>query len=385
MLPRKKRLLKRVDQAIGPALTRLARASAKSLRSSEDKALVGRPLPQDQVDRILVIRPGGLGDAVLLLPTLAALRQYFGPVRVDVLGEKRNLGIFMIPEPDPAGGRLLSYEGGTLSVFRSLRKENYDLVMDTEQYHHLSTLVGQMIRPRFFCGFDTLGRKRLHTHTAPYSPDRYEPLAFLDLVSTVTGREYSFDPETPFLQVRQEYQDQAGELLKSANIKGRDLAIIAPTGSMPHKLWPTDRYVRVAQGLADMGLFLVAAGGADAKQAGSALARALGPDKLLDMTGRTTLPQIAAICAKAKLFVGPDTGVLHIALGVGAATVSLFGPGNPEKWAPRGPRHRALSSGLDCSPCTRKGQTRPCPNQGACMRAITPEQVLLAAQEVLAS
>jgi ADP-heptose:LPS heptosyltransferase len=104
---------------------------------------------------------------------------------------------------------------------------------------------------------------------------------------------------------------------------------------------------------------------------------------MVDLTGRTNLGQTAGLVQRAGLYVSADTGVLHIAYGVGTPTVHMFGSGIQEKWAPRGRRYVVINKGLPCSPCTRYGYTPPCPYRAACMDAITVDDVVCGIEEVL--
>jgi ADP-heptose:LPS heptosyltransferase len=89
------------------------------------------------------------------------------------------------------------------------------------------------------------------------------------------------------------------------------------------------------------------------------------------------------LIGEAELVVCSDTGVLHLAYGIGTPAVSLFGSGIEPKWAPPGRHYRSINKHLSCSPCTLFGETPPCPIGIACMAAITVEEVQRAAWELL--
>ena len=80
----------------------------------------------------------------------------------------------------------------------------------------------------------------------------------------------------------------------------------------------------------------------------------------LILAGMTSLAETAAVIQKCALLVSGDSGVLHIAAGLGVPTVSIFGPGRVEKWAPQGEHHVVVTKRLTCSPCTMFGTTPPC-------------------------
>jgi ADP-heptose:LPS heptosyltransferase len=104
-----------------------------------------------------------------------------------------------------------------------------------------------------------------------------------------------------------------------------------------------------------------------------------------NLAGRTSLAETAAVIDRSALLVSGDSGLLHMAVGLGKPTVSLFGPGSVAKWAPRGPGHIVLTKNLPCSPCTRFGYTPRCPRGAECLQSITVEEVAEAVFKLLES
>jgi ADP-heptose:LPS heptosyltransferase len=98
------------------------------------------------------------------------------------------------------------------------------------------------------------------------------------------------------------------------------------------------------------------------------------------MAGRTTIKEFAAIAKKSALFVGSDSGAMHIAAAVGTSVVALFGPSNPREWGPRGGRAEVLYKEIDCRICFHPTCTR---GEQNCMRLISVEEVIAAAQKLL--
>ncbi len=384
MLPLKLRLLKRMDRVVGSWLCRHVRPRRRDhpgQPTGTRPAWVGHPIPGGQIERILVIRPGGIGDAVLTFPMLHALREHFTRATIDVLGEARNVGVYRI---NNLVRRVYRYDRHPLAwahTWRQLVRERYQLVIDTEQYHYLTAVVANTLRPDYFCGFDTLGRGRLQTHRVRYMETSYEVYSFLNLASAIIGRRLDFDPDQPFLEVDQRWRDWAAQVLN--NRTQRPLAVIVPGASTPHKYWPPLRYAQVAGWLVDRGYYVLILGGKDTLAAARVIAAHHGADTVLNLAGQTSLGQTAALVERARLYLSSDTGALHIAYGVGTPTVHMFGSGIMEKWAPRGRRYVVVSKDLPCSPCTRYGYTPPCPYGVACMEAIQVEDVLAAIEEVL--
>ena len=103
----------------------------------------------------------------------------------------------------------------------------------------------------------------------------------------------------------------------------------------------------------------------------------------IDLTGKTSLMDVAVILKKSRLLVTADSGLMHIAYAVGTPTVSLFGSGIEKKWAPRGKKHIVINNHLDCSPCTRFGYTPRCKRGVKCLSSISIDAVTEAVGEIL--
>ncbi len=326
--------------------------------------------------RILVIRPGGIGDAVLFLPLLRELRQTWPRAALDVLAERRNAGIV---QGTGLADEVFRYDVFPHDLMAVLRRR-YDLVIDTEQYHAMSALVTAATRAPRRIGFGTNLRRRLFTQVVPYDQQRYETLLFLELGRAATGGMPSWDPNLPFYELQDEAIEFATRTL--APLGGRALVTIHPGASIPERRWPVDRYADLARLLIEDGFAIVVIGSKADRQSARIMAEGADPRSILDLTGRTTLPQAAAVIAQTSVYVSADTGPLHLAYAVGIPTVHLFGAGVLQKWGPPGRRFRSIAAAVPCSPCTVYGYTPPCVQGLACMLRITAADVREAVLEV---
>jgi ADP-heptose:LPS heptosyltransferase len=328
-------------------------------------------LPRE-ITSILVIRPGGIGDAALLAPAIHALRRAYHDATIHILAEQRNGSLFtLIPGID----RVFLYDSP--AGLRRTLQQNYDLVIDTEQWHRLSALVTRMTGAPVLIGFDTNDRRRMFTHTVPYSHEEYESDSFLHLLSPL-GIDDTRNEADQFLFPPEEVRQQAAQLLSP--LGNQPFITVFPGASIPERRWGADRFRQVVEALADQGIPAVIIGNNDDRATGDDI---IGTGSSINLAGLTTLAGTAAVIAASRLLLSGDSGVLHIGVGVGTATVSLFGPGIAAKWAPRGHRHRVLDIHLDCSPCTRFGTTPPCPHGARCLAEITPREVTAAVVQQL--
>lgn len=316
----------------------------------------------EKIGTILLIRPGGIGDAVLLIPVVQALKEKYPAAIITILAECRNSAVFALcADVD----RVLRYDRPD-ELLSSIRGD-YDLVIDTEQWHRLSAVVARLTRAPLLIGYATNERSRLFNCPIPYSHDDYELESFFNLAAPL-GIQQRRVPQR-FLEIPAIAADNASRLL--ADLDGTDYVVIFPGASIAERRWGADRFHRVAELLAAFGIHAVVVGGNEDRQQGEVIVAEGG----LNLAGLTSLVETAAIIDKSALLVSGDSGVLHIAVGLGKPTVSLFGPGRASKWAPRGERHVVINKGLPCSPCTTYGTTPPCPINVQCMRDITVDEV----------
>jgi lipopolysaccharide heptosyltransferase II len=366
--------LKAIDRLVGGTLYRSLLSSGRVARSSSVRAA---PPPAGVIRRILVIRPGGIGDAVLLFPMLQALREAWPDAILDVLAERRNAGIF---RANDRVDRVHLYDSAFGTEMMRVLRGSYDLVVDTEQYHYLSAVIAHMTGAPYKCGFDTRGRGGLYSHRVHYDDQTYEVYLFLDLARAVTGREFAFDPEAPFFPVREDLLDAARGRYGIG--RGSKTVVMQPGASIMQRRWEPEKFLALARWLVDRGWKTILVGGPSEQQASRIIAEGVPADRVIDLCGKIPLEETAAIVALCDLYVGSDTGVLHIAYGVGTPTVHLFGPGVLEKWAPKGSRYQAISKKLPCSPCIRYNYVPPCPYDTECMKMITVDEVVEAVARI---
>jgi len=331
--------------------------------------------PHSMLTSVLLIRPGGIGDAVLLAPAISSVKKAYHQARITILAERRNAGVFSIV---PGVDEVLCYDcpRELLQVMRC----SYDVVIDTEQCHRLSAVVARFAAAPVKIGFDTNERRRMFTHSIPYSHNDYETLSFINLLKPLGIEAGGVETEIPFLSVPDAASAKIAGLLESLN--NEPFVTFFPGASIAERRWGADRFRQVAEVLSAFGIRTVVVGGKEDRRQGEVIADGgLG----LNLAGLTSLSETAAVIQKSSLLLSGDSGVLHIAVGLGVPTVSLFGPGRVKKWAPRGDRHIVINKELSCSPCTTFGTTPPCLNETRCMSDITVDEVVNAVTMLLTS
>lgn len=322
---------------------------------------------------LLLIRPGGIGDAMLLVPAIHFFKKVFPDCEITVLAERRNGVAFALC---PGVSQVLLYDRPKQLL--AAMRQRYDVVIDTEQWHRLSAVVARLVRSNLKIGFATNERKRLFNSAIAYAHEDYEAYSFLKLLEPLGISEQKV--QFPFLEVPDDAKKQAEG--KLASLVGMTFVVLFPGGSIPERRWGAEKFHRLAVWLNEQGLSIVVVGGGQDREVGKAI---LASCQGLNLAGTTSLAETAAVLQRSSLLVGGDSGVLHLAVGLDVPTVSLFGPGIAAKWAPRGKKHIVLNKNLPCSPCTRFGYTPPCPDGGRCIQEISVDEVAEAVAVLLSA
>lgn len=355
-------ILKKLDSIFGP----FASILLKALFRPRTKA-------SESPSSFLFIRPGGIGDAVLLMPVITEIKKAYPKARIDLLCEKRNHEIFELCKEIDSLFLYDSYKGLIAAL-----KGSYDIVIDSEQWYRLSAIVAYLTRAPIRIGFATNIRKKLFTNPTCYKEDEYEIYNFLRLIDNLVP-EPTFKEDRAFISIPDKISKRIEGHLKVAAKK--KLVAIFPGGSAPEKRWPAKRFRELTERLTDAGYIIAAIGSKADRTIGDAVTSGLSNS--INLCGYLSLPETAALLDRAALLITGDSGIMHIAFAVGTGTLSLFGPGNENKWAPRGDIHHSLSGKIDCRPCTKFGNIPPCRSNIECMLLIDPTKVLNKAIEIL--
>jgi lipopolysaccharide heptosyltransferase II len=356
------------------------------------------------LERILVIKFGDLGDALLIAPALASLRERFPRATIDVLSNPsgcRILGhltthsrliVFDKAQFDrPSGIARPAALRALMECGRALRRERYDAVL---VLHHLQTgwgtakFAGLALAtgaPRRF-GLDN----GLGWFLTDRTPDfgfgvRHEADYWLQVVGLVGANP---EPRLASFPVSSSDDERAAELL--GGNRHPVVAIHPGTGIYaPARRWFPDGFAAVANHLSSVyHAQIVLLGGPDDESLPAKVkAGMIVPP--IDLAGQTSLGELAAVLRRCDLFVGSDSGVMHLAAAVRTPVVAVFGPSNHRAWGPYDAgqrRHRIVRRDLACSPCIYVGfgPGRPsgCGSRD-CLTGLDVDSVLAAIDDVL--
>ena len=330
------------------------------------------PLALLEPRRVCIIKPSALGDIVQTLPVLTALRSMWPRAHIswvvkdcfaDLLADHPELDQVVPFQHRPIGRKLF---GEMARLFRVLHREPYDLAIDLQGLLRSGAMAVASGAPRrigFSCGRE--GSRYCYTdqievplHDIPVT-ERY-----WKVVSALGGPD-----EIPAARIGIQETHRAWAARQLELLSGPVLAIHHGAGWLT-KRWPARHFARIA-GMAqrkfDAAIVLI--GGNDCRTEGAEIARACsGP--VLDLTGRTSLRELAALSEAVDVVLSGDSGPMHLAAAMGTPVVSLFTCTNVTRHAPFGQEHRVLASHVPCAASHRK----VCPAM-VCMDELTPFRV----------
>jgi lipopolysaccharide heptosyltransferase II len=329
-----------------------------------------------EIHRVLIRFPNWLGDTILALPTLRALRgalpgaelwclgPWVGPILETEVGVARR-----VAPPQRMGARL--------AQARRLRQAQFDLALILPNSFE-TALAGWLSGARWRVGYGE-GRGRLLTHPLPSEPRPvHQVSSYLRLLAPLDVE--AGPAATPTLAVDTARRVAARRLLEEAGVMPGAPRVGFQLGAAlgPAKLWPAARIAQLAARLEGRGVRTVLLGAPQSTELAAAV-QAAAPAPIRSLVGRDSPTLLPALVAELDALVGADSGPAHVAAAVGVPAVTLFGPTDPRLTAPLGPGQQALWHQPVCGPCF----LRECPIDHRCLLAIEVAEVEAAVMRAL--
>jgi predicted lipopolysaccharide heptosyltransferase III len=333
---------------------------------------------------ILIIKLRYIGDVLLAMPVLRALRERFPEARLTMV-VNRGTEEVLAGNPDVQEVLVVEKDGlaEQLRFLREVRRRRFDAVIDLTDGDRAAILAGLSGAP-LRIGFNEEHRWRglLYTtvaHVGPSSVHRIEH----DLAAL---RPLGIEPKAgqPKLYLSREDDERAARLLEEVGLAGTGgpLVMFQPGARYWFKAWPAERFAALADRVTESFGCRVVIGGSGQEQKLAEEVRHQARSAPTVLAGRTPLRTYAAVLKRCALFVGSDNGPMHMAAALGVPVVALFGPSNPDEWGPRGPQSRVLYKGLDCRRCFHPTCER---GEESCMKRIAVDEVWAAVGALLES
>jgi lipopolysaccharide heptosyltransferase II len=339
--------------------------------------------------KILIRATNWLGDAIMALPALRAVRSRFPGAEIAILARPYVADIY---RDQQICNRLIPYDAsgahagllGRERLAAELRVQKFGAALLLQNAFDAAWLAWRARIPERI-GYARDGRSLLLTKPIavprPGEIPAHEKFYYLELLRRAGWIDALADESFITLNVPEHNRARAGEFLAQSGVRPGSLRIAIGAGASygSAKCWPPARFAELANRLqsqtdADIILF----GTATEAAVTSAIAAEMRRPPI-DLTNKTAIADLPALLSQCHLFIGNDSGAMHVAAAVGLPVVAVFGPTDPNGTAPVTPRCSIVQQKPYCSPCF----LRHCPTDHRCMRNITADLVEAAAKNWL--
>ena len=365
---------------------RLRGLAMHSLRNQDSpQPLAPAPWDWQKVRSVLVVRLRSIGDAILTTPSLYALKRFLPQARIDILLED---WVAPVLEGFQYVNNVITLRRSSTSsraqVARQIRATHYDVAYNLHG-GTTATLLTRASGAKHRVGYASYQYARLHNHLSPSAASLWgrekthsveQQLALLGW----TGVPVTDRPPTQ-LAVTEQAAASIAERLSTAGLdETTTFAVVHPAAAFDTKQWATEKFARVAEDLSARGFALVAIAAPTEAYIADELKRNSSA-RVVTFTD-LSLPEVTALAARARLFVGNDSGIAHIAAAVGLPSVVIFGSSNVVNWRPWATTAaEVVLEEMECQPC--HGYFCEKFEQPECIRRVPVERVIAAVERVL--
>jgi heptosyltransferase-3 len=349
--------------------------------------------------RVLVIKLRHHGDVLLATPVISMLKRIAPQCEVDALAYADTAPML---EGHPALAQLHLIDrnwkrqgvwqqaAAEWKLLSDLRARHYDLVLHLSVHTRGAWLV-RLLRPRwsvapkFRAGF--WANSFTHFYPAQSDPQRHTVETNLDSLRAL-GMEPTAADKCVTLVPGAKAEARVEELLARHGLQAGGFVHVHPASRWAFKCWPAERVAALCDALAAKGWPIVLTSAPDTNEK-ALIAAVLSTPTIcgtVDLSGQLSLKELAALTARAKIFVGVDSAPMHIAAAMGTPVVAIFGPSGDREWGPWGEvgknRHRVVASMTHpCRPCGLAGCNDS--KVSDCLTTLPVAQVLTACEELL--
>jgi heptosyltransferase-2 len=322
-----------------------------------------------EFSNILVRATNWVGDAVMSLPALAALRGRFPGARISILAKPWVADLY---GREPVADEIILYSGQSpWRIGRELRGRGFDCAVLLQNAFE-AAWIAWLARIPTRIGYKRDRRQLLLTRAVnvpkPGEIPRHERFYYLEMLRRA-GLIDSL-PESDAIRLR-----------RDRPVNGRRVIGVSPGAAYgTAKRWIPERFAEAAGRLAEArGASVALFGSKSERELCEAVARGLEGHQVVNYAGETSLAQFIELASGCELFLTNDSGAMHIASALGVPTVAIFGATDDTTTGPTGANARVVREPVECSPCL----LRECPIDHRCMARVSTERVVREALELL--
>lgn len=338
--------------------------------------------------KILVRAPNWVGDAVMAIPALEAIRDTHPGDEICVLARPAVTDLFA---GQPLANRVLQYDfrgkhvgwWGREKLIADLRNEKFDIAVLLQNAFDAAWLAWRSGIPERI-GYARDGRGLLLTKAirvpAESEIPKHESHYYLELLRRAGWIESRSEIAPICLHISREARASAESALRSAGTgENTWRCAIAPGASYgAAKCWPPEYFAQLADRLiSESGVDVIFFGTPGEKEIAARI-RSQMKSRAISLVGETSMRDLAAMFASCSVFIGNDSGAMHVAAAAGLPVIGIFGSTDPEGTAPVTEQFTLIREPVSCSPCF----LRSCPVDHRCMTRVRVDSVIAAALQI---
>ncbi len=361
----------------------------------QNSGMVEDPVPLQQLRRALVIKLRHHGDVLLTSPVFAALKAHAPDCAVDalvyaetapMLADHPAIAQMHVIDRHWKRQGLIAQLKAEWKLLAQLRARRYDLVIHLTE-HPRGAWLTRLLGPRWSVAAKKGGRGDFwrnsftHLYSLPAHALRHTVEKNLDALRRI-GVQPAPAERTLVMVPGPAAERRVDELLAANGLSGVGFIHLHPGSRWLFKCWPADKMATLIDLLHSEGHAIVLTAAPEPKE--TALIAAIKVETravIYDFSGQLSLKELAALTARAKLFVGVDSAPMHIAAAMGTPTVALFGPSGDKEWGPWQVVHRVVTTDHSCRPCGLDGCGGG--KVSDCLTTLPVARVLAACHELL--
>ncbi len=326
---------------------------------------------KSKVNRILVIKPGAIGDVLLCTPVIENLRHNFPGAVINFLTQSYCREVL---EGNPYLNRVLTYDiakgDGSFCLIRNIHKQKYDLIIDLFGNPRTAVIVfnsdakyrvGYRFKWRQLAYNIKIKPRGGEVHNIEFNLDALRILN-LDIITS-----------KPFFYYNAVHREFADDFFKANGLEGKKVIGFNPSGTWPTKVWYPEKFAELGKKFGSDAKILLFWGYDKEKETALKIKNMIGDNAIL--IPEVNLKYMAALIKKCSVFVTNDTGPMHIAWVTGANTAAIFGPTNSHLQGPLSENSIIIKNdSLSCLGCNLT-QISECPNSHKCMGELSVDYV----------
>ena len=326
--------------------------------------------------RILLIKPGAIGDLLQLTPVIRALRERYPAARITIMVSSAGTAGMFTHNPHISETMVFDRKGehrslpAFLELWSRVRRARFDLVVNFQRSNLKAWFLVLAAVPCRVLVYHKARGRSVHAvvnHLEAVAPQGIDP--------------QSADPQLELVLGRDD-ERWAEEKILREKLDGRQLVALNIGASHAVNRWPAGHFAALADRLSrEVGVAVILVGGNGDREIAEAVQSRLSCP-VLDLVGRTSLLQLGAVLKRCLVTVSCDTGPMHMATAVGTPVVALFGAADPARTGPVGAGHVSIQHlDLSCVPC----KSRHCAHDryAECMDLITVDEVFAVVARLL--